>query len=69
MKPVTKRDPRHRFGQDSETKAEQFLRRKGYEILERNLRTTLGELDLVADRKSTRLNSSHTDISRMPSSA
>ncbi|MCS6285238.1 MAG: YraN family protein [Nitrospira sp.] len=49
MKPVTKRDPRHRFGQDSETKAEQFLRRKGYEILERNLRTTLGELDLVAD--------------------
>ena len=25
--------------------------------------------DLVADRKSTRLNSSHTDISRMPSSA
>ena len=24
---------------------------------------------LVADRKSTRLNSSHTDISRMPSSA
>ena len=25
--------------------------------------------DLAADRKSTRLNSSHTDISRMPSSA
>ena len=25
--------------------------------------------DEVADRKSTRLNSSHTDISRMPSSA
>ena len=24
---------------------------------------------VVADRKSTRLNSSHTDISRMPSSA
>ena len=24
---------------------------------------------LIADRKSTRLNSSHTDISRMPSSA
>ena len=42
-------DPRHRFGQDSETKAELFLRRKGYEILERNLRTRLGELDLVAD--------------------
>ena len=26
-------------------------------------------LDLTVDRKSTRLNSSHTDISRMPSSA
>ena len=25
--------------------------------------------DLIEDRKSTRLNSSHTDISRMPSSA
>ena len=29
----------------------------------------LQEVDGVADRKSTRLNSSHTDISRMPSSA
>ena len=28
-----------------------------------------GEADPVLDRKSTRLNSSHTDISRMPSSA
>ena len=27
------------------------------------------EEPLVQDRKSTRLNSSHTDISRMPSSA
>lgn len=43
------RDPRHQFGQDSEASAEQFLRRKGYAILERNLRTTIGELDLVAD--------------------
>ncbi len=43
------RDPRHEFGRDSETNAEQFLRRKGYAILERNLRTTIGELDLVAD--------------------
>ena len=29
----------------------------------------LGTLIGVLDRKSTRLNSSHTDISRMPSSA
>ena len=27
------------------------------------------EADIIVDRKSTRLNSSHTDISRMPSSA
>ena len=47
--PVTPRDPRHQFGQDSETSAERFLRQKGYTILERNLRTTIGELDLVAD--------------------
>ena len=29
----------------------------------------VGALLVFADRKSTRLNSSHTDISRMPSSA
>ena len=46
MRPVTMSDPRHQFGQDSETKAERFLCRKGYKILERNLRTRLGELDL-----------------------
>ena len=27
------------------------------------------EAEVILDRKSTRLNSSHTDISRMPSSA
>ena len=31
--------------------------------------TLTGSPDLTTDRKSTRLNSSHTDISRMPSSA
>ena len=31
--------------------------------------TPVGRRRMVADRKSTRLNSSHTDISRMPSSA
>ena len=30
---------------------------------------TDGRIDIDKDRKSTRLNSSHTDISRMPSSA
>ena len=35
----------------------------------RRLRPDADEALLLADRKSTRLNSSHTDISRMPSSA
>ena len=48
-KPITTSDPRHEFGQASEDWAEQFLRAKGYRILERNLRMSLGELDLVAE--------------------
>lgn len=43
------RDPRHQFGQASEVLAERFLQAKGYRILARNLRTALGELDLVAE--------------------
>mgnify|MGYP001764877382 CR=1 FL=1 len=46
---VTPSDPRHQFGYASEQLAEQFLLAKGYRILERNLRTSLGELDLVAE--------------------
>jgi putative endonuclease len=46
---MTSSDPRHRFGQDSELLAERYLREKGYRILERNLRTSLGELDIVAE--------------------
>lgn len=48
-RPAAMRDPRHQFGQESEASAERFLRKKGYMILERNLRTAIGELDLVAD--------------------
>ena len=44
------------------------LRASGRQILEQCARTGKPCL-LVVDRKSTRLNSSHTDISRMPSSA
>ena len=36
------------FGRTAESEAERFLRRKGYRIVERNLRTVFGELDLVA---------------------
>ena len=42
-------DPRHQFGQASELPAEPFLVARGYRILDRNGRTRLGGLDLVAD--------------------
>ena len=42
-------DTWHAFGQVSETEAERFLRRKGYRILARNVRSPGGELDLVAE--------------------
>lgn len=37
-----------RFGKEAETAAERFLRRKGYTILDRNVRFGRGELDIVA---------------------
>ncbi|WP_231989446.1 YraN family protein [Nitrospira japonica] len=42
-------DPRRLFGQEGEAAAEDFLIRKGYRIVARNLRSSLGELDLVAE--------------------
>lgn len=42
-------DPRRLFGQEGEAAAESYLRRKGYRILAKNLRSSLGELDLVAE--------------------
>ena len=50
-----------------------FKKLRGQAVLtEQNITDALKEVRvalLEADRKSTRLNSSHTDISRMPSSA
>jgi putative endonuclease len=46
---VTRLDPRKVFGQAGESAAEEYLRRKGYRIVERNLRSPAGELDLVAE--------------------
>jgi putative endonuclease len=46
---VTSRNPRKLFGQAGESAAEAYLRRKGYRILARNMRSSLGELDLVAE--------------------
>ena len=42
---------------------------RSYDIYSRLLRDRVILLEGEVDRKSTRLNSSHTDISRMPSSA
>lgn len=41
-------DARQLFGQQGESDAEGYLRRKGYRILERNARSSSGELDLIA---------------------
>src|SRR5579884_3743379 len=37
------------FGQHAESAAERYLRRRGYRIVERNARSSYGELDLVAE--------------------
>ncbi len=42
-------DPRRLFGQEGEAAAERYLRQKGYRIVARNLRSSLGELDFVAE--------------------
>jgi putative endonuclease len=42
---------RQSFGREGESEAERFLRRRGYTILDRNVRSPLGELDLVAQQK------------------
>lgn len=38
-------------GMIGEARAAEFLKRNGYRILEKNLRTSLGELDIVAKKK------------------
>lgn len=42
------RDNRLALGRFGEETAEAFLKKKGYRILERNVRTRFGEIDLVA---------------------
>ena len=62
--------PEHlRRGALGENAARKHLEKAGLKFLVANYRTTRGEIDLVLDRKSTRLNSSHSQQSRMPSSA
>ncbi len=44
-------DDRKKYGDSSEDTAARLLRRKGYKILERNFRTRLGEIDIIAKHK------------------
>lgn len=41
----------HRYGQSGEDLAVRFLQRRGYQILARNYRTRMGEIDIVARHK------------------
>ncbi len=42
------RDPRRQLGARAEQAAARYLKRRGYRILARNLRTRTGEIDIVA---------------------
>ena len=46
-----------------------MLNREGFDVGRRHVATLMQRMGIEADRKSTRLNSSHHAISRMPSSA
>lgn len=45
--------PSQHFGRSAEVLAERWLQKKGYRILERNLRVAGGELDLIAQHHDT----------------
>jgi putative endonuclease len=44
---------RQKFGQESESIAVSHLKKNGYKILERNYRSKLGEIDIIAKDKGT----------------
>ncbi len=46
-------DPRHELGRRGEGLAAKFLRKKGYRIVDRNVRTPYGEIDLIARQGKT----------------
>lgn len=42
-----------KFGKKSERLAAEYLRRKGYRIIETNYRSPMGEIDIIAKEKGT----------------
>lgn len=47
LKRLGGRDARHRLGAEGEKAAREFLEKAGYEFVARNVRTPVGEIDLV----------------------
>ncbi|MZG54423.1 MAG: YraN family protein [Nitrospinae bacterium] len=46
-------EKRQKFGREGEKAAVDFLKKKGYRILESNFRSKLGEIDIIAERDAT----------------
>jgi putative endonuclease len=44
---------RLKFGRDGESAALIFLKKKGYRVLEKNFRTKVGEIDIIAEQDGT----------------
>ena len=44
-------NPHQQFGKESEQLAAQFLKKKGYKILETNYKTKTGEIDIIAKHR------------------
>jgi len=48
-----KRLAKDELGQEGEKRAEKFLKAKGYKIIARNVRFSIGEIDLIAQAEKT----------------
>jgi putative endonuclease len=44
---------KQKFGQEGEALAARYLKKNGYRIIEKNYRTKLGEIDIIAKDKDT----------------
>ncbi len=50
-KPKSTEDPRHSLGKRGEQEAARYLQRLGHEIVDRNVRSRFGEIDLITRHK------------------